>query len=130
MLTMKDGTKKIMNPGEKVQYSTTAGFLSTNISIATLYSSTQWIRDNTKKDLDYMKTLSPATVFTRLGGNGTYTLMNTILPVELGSSSPMLNSEKNALCTVAGQAFWNSLIGTRFTDKCVDSTIKAFADFT
>ena len=134
LLTMKDGTKRIMNPGEKVQYSTTAGVLNTLVSpsstsITNFYASTPWIRENTKKDLDYMKTLSPTTVATRLGNAGTYTLMNTILPGEVGNSSPSLDAEKNALCTVAGQTFWNSLIGTRFTDKCVNSTINAFADF-
>ena len=76
-----------------------------------------------------MKTLSPTTVVTRLGNAGTYTLMNTILPGEVGNSSPSLDAEKNALCTVAGQTFWNSLIGTRFTDKCMNSSINAFSDF-
>ena len=121
-----------MNPGEKVQYSTTAGILNTLVSpsitsITDFYTSTPWIRENTKKDLDYMKTITLPSVTTRLGSLGASTLVNTILPGEVGNSSPTLDAEKDALCNNAGFTFWNSLIGTTH-DKCRSEL--AFADFT
>lgn len=76
-----------------------------------------------------MKTITLPSVTTRLGSIGASTLMNTILPGEVGNSSPTLDTEKDALCNNAGFTFWNSLIGTRFTDKCVSKTINAFVDF-
>ena len=121
-----------MNPGEKVQYSTTAGILNTLVSpsitsITDFYTSTPWIRENTKKDLDYMKTITLPSVTTRLGSLGASTLVNTILPGEVGNSSPTLDAEKDALCNNAGFTFWNSLIGTTH-DKC--KNVFAFVDFT
>lgn len=123
-----------MNPGEKVQYSTTAGILNTlvspsNTSITDFYTSTPWIRDNTKKDLDYMKNITLPSVTTRLGSLGASTLVNTILPEELGKSSPSLDAEKDALCekNPTGKTYWNTLSGTTY-DKCRSEL--AFADFT
>lgn len=78
---------------------------ATNINKSTLYSTSPWVRENTKKDIVYLKTLSST---------------SPVAATELGITDPILPEERESLCEWVGTS-WDTA-----TNRCV--TTLAYAD--
>lgn len=126
-ITTRDGTKKIMNPGDKISYTNTnpTSLTPTAHTLVDLYTTTPWIRDNTKKDLDYLT--SPITINSSIGTLTINNILNHIIPSELAATESSDITVNSAFCG-GGNIFWNSLLGTSY-EKCRPSNLLAFADF-
>lgn len=125
------GTTYTLSPGEQVQYplsteSNVAGWggtwvqptlVESTIGKSTLLAMSAWIRDNTRKDIDYLYANSGAGLNTRVVAE-----YNTTVPL----ASDTINL--TALCSDANHVYWPSLIPT-LGDKCRESSLYAFANY-
>lgn len=116
----KNGGTRTMNPGDKISYARDTAIPTPTLqALTTIYTNSSWIRENTKKDLDYMSNISNTV--------GISSPLSSILSYEKYVSMPKI-AEQSALCTnTNGGTYWTSLIGTVF-EKCRSEL--AFADYT
>lgn len=87
-----------MNPGDKISYTNTnpTSLTPTAHTLVDLYTTTPWIRDNTKKDLDYLT--SPITINSSIGTLTINNILNHIIPSELAATESSDITVNSAFC--------------------------------
>lgn len=90
--------------------------VESTIGKSTLLTTSAWIRDNTRKDIDYLYSNSGAGLNTRVVAE-----YNTTVPLATDTTS------LTALCSDT-KIYWTSLIPT-LGDKCREPNLLAFANY-